>query len=666
MNYLLLFRPGIQKKSSTNEVNEKVLPADLAAAYACYHTNLVEQRKLEQKLQGIDIETKQMKRSFRRQRGILERELKETESNYWSCHRVFSAETLITESDSYKRRFYTGPQPTKAKLPRRTLEHLSQLLRSLKAEEDLETLLRFQGCKRYARRSEAPILQSVSSLNLSRGNYTELDSWELHVTELQNGSSTDSVDRLSSNTPVRVKRIRSAPVRGASRKRDLSAWNERRHSVCSRQYSPKKLDGTSKCSTSKAQERSGITFSGNKEKTSVRFAWVEKEKQDDTVDDAVHDPPSAVVLEQSREVYQGKTSPQSSGEQSRDTDLLPTSSEHGTWQVREDSASHQEQMRRESPCFEHLQRREAEVAELGSSNHTFSNTCQEQARVESAAVEEQRTGDEKLDRTDHDSENVNTKDTTTSSKGWSLIKSAFMVNKESSAPNSRRVFENEDLARVSEKRGKGRDVSLSELDDECSSWKHVEFQGNDNEIQHLTQRKREEENAEVTANNMRDLALYGNEGSKARMLHRGADHVAQRKGSRKMSIALPKSSLHGLSSCRKSLTPRTQHKPPQKNLSPSKNAQDEQEASNNPVKRNPPANILIGDFAKMPREEKQLTDVRKKRRVSVFKRACLSEALFSEQAQVESQLRNRVQCFLGTVDNVDETSERETGEEELQ
>ena len=65
----------------------------------------------------------------------------------------------------------------------------------------------------------------------------------------------------------------------------------------------------------------------------------------------------------------------------------------------------------------------------------------------------------------------------------------------------------------------------------------------------------------------------------------------------------------------------------------------------------------------LPHEEKHPKDVRKKRKVSMFKRKCLSEALFAGRAQVESQLKKRVQGFLGTVDDVDELGEKGTGEE---
>lgn len=655
MNCALLIRPTIRKRSMKDDVNEKVLPADLAAAFTCYHDNLLEQRKLEQKLQIIDLETKQMQRNFRKQRGILEGELKNNENNYWSCHRVFSAESLITDSDSYRKRFYTGPRPTKAKLPRRTLERLSQLLRSLRAEDDLATLLRFQQCARYASRREAPVHKSVSSLTplRSQGSGSEFDSWELlHATELPSGSSTDSVGTLS-NTPGREKRVFSAPVRSAAGKRGLRERDKKRGSL-PQQYLSKKLDETSKYSTSKAQEGSRIRFSGDKEEASVKFAWVEKEKLDATVDDVIRGSQSRTDLEQSRDFDLKQTSPQSNSDQSRDT--------QDSRSIGKDSASSQEQLRRESPCFKDLQIQENEVAEVDIYNQAFSITCEEKAYVESSAAEEKRR-EENSDRIGSE----NNKGLTTPSEGWALIKRIYLDNQESLAPNSRTVFENEDLTQVSDK-GKGRGFGLTETDDESSSSrkKHAELQGDDNEIRRQPQRRKEEKNTEVTVKSRRGSTSSDNEGSKTKKLHRGADHPAQRRGSRKISITLPKSSLHGLSSHRKSLTPRPQLKPLQKNAQVSKGATDGKEVKNISSKRLPNAEMLTGDFTKMPHDEKQPKDVRKKRKVSVFKRTCLSEALFAGRAQVESQLKKRVQGFLGTVDDVDEMGEKGTGEEELQ
>lgn len=604
----MLIRPGVQRK--TNNISDRVLPVDLAAAYACYHDNLVEQRKLEQKLHIIDIETKHMKRDFRQQREILERELKKTETDYWNCHRVFSAETLITESDSYRKRFYTGPQPTKAKLPRRTLDRLSQLVRSLQAEEDLETVLRFQRCARYARRSEVP--DSVSSLTLTQENSGEFDSWEMQrLTELRSECSTDSIDKLSNNT--REKRIRSAPSRVASGKKVLGECNARRHSAYPRQYSPKKLDETSRYSTSQGKESSGNTYCDGRENPSTRLAWVEKENVGDTVDEAINDPPSnARGTEQTRDrddLVQSSLehqTPQSSLEQSCDNDLLRTPSQSSGRDT-----SHQQHLHRES-CSGYLQSNETDFVKTDSGNPATS-----QGYIASSAVEERERGDVNLDQFD------SAKGATTPSKGWELIKIAFLDNK----------------------------------------------MRDDNEIRELTRRRRNDEDAKVAGDKGRGLAdnyyNYDNYASKKRMRHRRGDHKAQGRSSEKMSIALPKCSLHGLSSHRKSLTPRDQQKLLQNNRRCSLNeAKDEPGLGNNSAKENPQK--VHDDAAKNPEEDNQSKDAQKKRKVSIFKRKCLSEALFSGQEQIESQVRNRVQGFLGTVENADQTIAEETGDEERQ
>lgn len=654
MDCPLLFRPEVKVKKKT--AKEKALPADLAAAYASYHNNMVEQRKLEHKLQIIDVETKEMKRNFRQQREVLEKEMKKTESDYWNCHRVFSADSLITESDSYRKRFYTGPQPTKAKLPRRTLERLSQLVRSLQAVDDLETFSRFQRCARYARRkTPADDHESVSSLTLSQEDSCVFDPWEQqHLTEMLNECSTDKAGRLRSNTSIKEKRIRSAPVRVASRTGAPGEYKERKPSAGPRQYAPEKLElDTSQNSASYAEKSKGMTHSGGREKASVKFAWTEKETTDTTVDDAIDTCLSnATLTEPSSDIDPIQTSPEhetshSSGHQSCDVNLPLTSSQCGISQGSSDRvSSHQDPLRGET-SFVHMQSKEAKITEPDNHDSKFSTTCQDQAYVESPMVENQREGDENLK---YDS--ISAKDATTPNNGWDLIRIAYLDNKiKSSTPNSCDTLKNEDFGRIIEERGKGRDITPPESEGECSFRKHVASQRTDNEAQHLTQRKRGDRDAEVTGNNIHGAALYSNGGAKT-------------KSGRKISVALPKSSLHGLSSCRKSLTPRTQHKPLQRNHRASIKAEDKQEVRNNYVIFH--AKMLPNSADERPEKERQAKDAHKKKRLSIFKRGCLSDTLFSEQTQVESQLRNRVQGFLGAIHNVDETDEKETGEEELQ
>jgi len=634
MDCPLLFRPEVKVKKKT--AKDKVLPVDLAAAYATYHNNLVEQRKLEQKLQIIDIETKQMKRNFRQQREVLEKEMKKAESSFWNCHRVFSAESLITESDSFRKRFYTGPQPTKAKLPRRTLERLSQLVRSLQAVDDLETLSRFQRCARYARRKTvAEDHESGSSLTLSQEDSCVFDPWDQqNLTETLNERSTDKAGRLSSNTSIKAKRIRSAPVRVASRTGTPREYRERKPSAGPRRYAPKKLElDISQNSASYPEKSRRMTHSGGRERVSVRFAWTEEETKDTTVDDAIDTQclSVATVKRLSSDIDLMQTSQEhetshSSGRQSCDVSLPLTSSQCRISRGSSDNrvSSHQDPLRGETR-FVHVQSKEAKISEPDYHDSKFSTSCQDQAYLESSMAENQRGEGDNLK---HDS--ISTKDATTPNKGWDLIRFAYMDNKIKSSMG---------------------DVTLPNSEGDGSFRKYTLSQRNDNEAQHLTQRKRGDRDDEVEEINTHSAAFYDNEGDKT-------------KNGRNISVALPKSSLHGLSSCRKSLTPRPEHKPLQRHHRPSIKGDDKQEVRNNHVIFH--AKMLPNNADKRPEKEKQAKDAHKKKKLSIFKRGCLSEALFSEQTQVESQMRNRVQGFLGAIQNVEDTNEKGTGEEELQ
>ena len=649
MDRRFLLRPEVKVKKKTSK--EKVLPADFAAAYASYHSNLIEQKKLEEKLQIIDVETKQMNRNFRQQREVLEKEMKKTESDYWNCHRVFSADTLITESDSYRKRFYTGPQPTKAKLPRRTLERLSELVRSLQAVDDLETLRRFQRCARYAPRKTLPEYhESVSSLTLSQEGSEVFDPWEQqHLTEMPKERSTDKAGRLNSNTSINEKRIRSAPVRVASRTQRLGECKKKQPSAGPRQYAPEKLElDIFKNSAAFFEKSKGMTHTGGKDKASVRFAWKEKEKTDTTVDEGIDTCLSdATAKDSSRDIDLIQASPEhetshSSEHQPCEVNLVLTSSQCRISRGSSDKISSQQDPQRGESSFVHVQSKEAKISEPDNRDSKCSTTCQDQAYIQSPVVENEKGGDENLK---YDS--IGAKDAITPNNGRNLIRIAYLDNK-SSMPNSCDISKNEDFAHILEEKGKGRDAILLESEGECSFRKHASSHRIDNEAQHLTQCKRGYRNAEVIGNNTHGAALYKYEG-------------AETTNGRRISVALPKSSLHGLSSCQKSLTPRT---PLQRNHRASIKAEDKQELRSNFV--NLHAKMLPHDADKRPENEKQAKDAHKKKKPSMFKRACLSEALFSEQTQVESQLRNRVQGFLGAIHTLDPTNEKSAGEEEFQ
>lgn len=272
MSNRLLIRPSVQKKHS--KVNSGFLPADLAAAYASYHHNMAEQKKLELKLWGIDMETKQMKRDIRQRKEVLERELKEKEDDFWGCHRVFSAATLITESDSFRKCFYAGPQPTKAKLPRRKLDRLSHLVRKLQAEDDLETLLRFQRCARYATRREDRPKSALSLTFDEESDITEADSTSQCLTEVINAPRMGSIGSISGDTSGRVKRIRSAPLRIASEKEELRPRNRSRGRSLFPQHPLKKARGETFC-YSKEGSPEIVLHSYDRQRSPIKMAWTE-------------------------------------------------------------------------------------------------------------------------------------------------------------------------------------------------------------------------------------------------------------------------------------------------------------------------------------------------------------------------------------------------------
>lgn len=137
----------------------------------------------------------------------------------------------------------------------------------------------------------------------------------------------------------------------------------------------------------------------------------------------------------------------------------------------------------------------------------------------------------------------------------------------------------------------------------------------------------------------------------------GAHDKAQRKKSVKMTKALLKSSLQGLSSHRKPLTPRTQQKPPEFYIPPSDKTQRGEQAQDNSnrrsaIDRNLPENVTKIKTNLHVDEVRRIKNAQKERKSFIFKRECLSEPLYRGQIQVECQLRNRVQGFLSRKEGV--------------
>ena len=654
MNNLMLIRPEVQKKTTKN--NSNFLPADLAAAYACYHDNIREQRKLEQKLHIIHLETNQMKCDFRQQRGVLEKELKQNEEFYWNCHRVFSAATLITESDSYKKRLYTGPQPTKAKLPRRTLERLSILVRKFQAEDDLETLLRFQRCARFARRGE-DLPQTASSSTLA--GYSELNSLEFQrLTELELATAGDgSAKSIDSR---RIERIRSAPSRVASGKRALADDRKGRHGYpVHRLLSPETPDEIYGYLTSKGKESSRIRdlYGSCQDCTPARLAWAEEEAA--TVDE-IKDASDGVTevdftAQPGDEKLVQKQQSQSRIEQKPDVEKFVAI--HTGYETSQTSDTELCNLQRnESLQSQNVGRSSEEGAadeDLLTPKVIFTSALEEKTRGDGDVAPLQGV---KITRG------------CTPRKGSASEDTTHLKSNEKKPLVSVRQneFHSNDLASSSDL--KADNTNSAQLPEACKDKEHFfethrTSQPNGDEI---TEDKEENEFDE------KPKVMLRSSGSAYEIAYkrRGSDHKAQRTRSSSVSVTLPKSSVHGLSSRRKSLTPRIHHKKPrQRNDDVKMLANAARGREGRQSQRSSPATSQLNrdvpqDHYKEQNQGMQ-PNAQKKRRVSIFKRKRLSEVLYSGQVKVESQLRNRVQGFLGNLEDVGEGEREETDEHSM-
>lgn len=122
----------------------RFLPTDLAAAYKAYHSNKAEEMKLFKTLQNLEFQKRITIKSFKKQKALLEKELKNQAEEYFHCHRVFSEESLISTTNSLKG-LYLGPLPTKAVLPKGKLNHLQTILRNMQDDTNM-----FSNTKKHA------------------------------------------------------------------------------------------------------------------------------------------------------------------------------------------------------------------------------------------------------------------------------------------------------------------------------------------------------------------------------------------------------------------------------------------------------------------------------------------------------------------------------------
>ena len=195
----------------------RAVPMDLMAAYAAFTANLVAEKDLRRKLQSIEKEEKIRMREIHTEKLALRKEFEEQEGKYWGCPRVFSAESFFSDSDAYRREVYTGPEPTKARIGRKRLETLRNLLRFLASEDDM-----LPGLKR----------PRSTGKNVAFSEETEEPFESRPVpADTKDGAHARNADGLA-----RPERIKSAPTpkqkcheasRGGQAPRAHSAWTGR-------------------------------------------------------------------------------------------------------------------------------------------------------------------------------------------------------------------------------------------------------------------------------------------------------------------------------------------------------------------------------------------------------------------------------------------------------
>lgn len=629
MSNRLLIRPSVQKKHS--KVNSGFLPADLAAAYASYHHNMAEQKKLELKLWGIDMETKQMKRDIRQRKEVLERELKEKEDDFWGCHRVFSAATLITESDSFRKCFYAGPQPTKAKLPRRKLDRLSHLVRKLQAEDDLETLLRFQRCARYATRREDRPKSALSLTFDEESDITEADSTSQCLTEVINAPRMGSIGSISGDTSGRVKRIRSAPLRIASEKEELRPRNRSRGRSLFPQHPLKKARGETFC-YSKEGSPEIVLHSYDRQRSPIKMAWTE-------------DAPRA-----ENKVLGSNEIQANSGVDSSNKDSLDLTEEKTQW------------------CRESRVKQSPEIERLAS----FSP---EQRSQESSMTDIPNLSRSQRLPPESSSEHLQSVGSSTSTGQETTIDSE-LLSEDGLTANS--TMGGEVRQSKAEDRFQPKDlVHRSKHDDvRVSSIKEIKPSESDlpSALQNEDQRLNKRDTLQLESSEQYTFRIpaeprysetsgtekFDHTHTRGEKIARDDFHVTvERRETHNIKKAkaqhrqggtmLPKSSLHGLSSRRNSLVPRNHHKNSQQHTSGfskvKKTRVGKPEVGFAPGTESPSHKVAHSEEEKRRQGERQSSEA-KKRKISIFKRKCLSDLLFVEQVKLESRLRNRVHGFL--------------------
>lgn len=580
-----------------------------------------------------------MKRGIRQRKEVLERELKEKEDDFWGCHRVFSAATLITESDSFRKCFYAGPQPTKAKLPRRKLDRLSHLVRKLQAEDDLETLLRFQRCARYATRREDRPKSALSLTFDEESDITEADSTSQCLTEVINAPRMGSIGSISGDTSGRVKRIRSAPLRIASEKEELRPRNRSRGRSLFPQHPLKKARGETFC-YSKEGSPEIVLHSYDRQRSPIKMAWTE-------------DAPRA-----ENKVLGSNEIQANSGVDSPNKDSLDLTEEKTQWR-RESRVKQSPEIKRLASFSPEQRSQESSMTDIpnlsrsqrlppeSSSEHLQSvgsttSTGQEITIDSELLSEDGLTANSTMGgevRQSKAEDRFQPKDLVHRSKHDDVRVSSIKEIKPSESDLSS-ALQNEEATNVSDEdqRLNKRDTLQLESSEQytfriLAEPRYSETSGTEKfDHTHTRGEKNARDDFHVTVERRETHNI-----KKAKAQHRQGGTMS------------PKSSLHGLSSRRNSSVPRNHHKNSQQHTSgfskEKKTRVGKPEVGFAPGTESPSHKVAHSEEEKRRQGERQSSET-KKRKMSIFKRKCLSDLLFVEQVKLESRLRNRVHGFL--------------------
>lgn len=621
-----------------------------------------------------------MKIDFRQRREELKREMRQNENYFWNCHRVFSAATLITESDSYKQPICIGPRPTKAKLPRKTLQRLVQFVQKLRAEDDLKTYSKSQQCARFARREIHLPLSSTSSV----ATKNDLDLYEMQRgADLMNKVSAHSMDSSVSNFSGKVIRVRSAPLRVASESKVLVDCQ--RNSPLPFQLWKRVSNVTPSYSFSKVKE----TSSGLEAPT-TKLAWAEEKCNilDSEVLSTCNEEIGESFISQTHDsdFPRGKGSPWLS-EKSRDikrwvacaNELLVTA---------EPSKECRE------PCDRATEER-AVYSELPSSDDATSIYQQGKLRSDDAKVEQLLS-----DSTEYRFE------TRKGTFSPPIAHADTIPQGEALAPAHLNTEGSKNLGNLPEQETQEAE-SLSKM--HSTEEKHFEEPGRPfvqpieiklDDIKQMKQSKESKQNSKY-------IKTVEGIGRSIETCNRNTTvPKAQRVRNTVVTITFPKSDLQGLSSQRKILTPRTKYKQSRiqnDTLNQEFETQRHRVMSSNAIREHNRESLVLQGSCKLNKRRQPLTsrayykelklqidacleenetpkekqkspnitneineakkdsqfhedhrkcdekapNQRKMKRVSIFKQTCLPKLLYSAQTQIESQLRNKVQGFLG-------------------